>query len=92
MLPMRALGRAIAASADDRTGVVGICRSCDSHLEERPHLRDRVHRAVERALLDPSKYMCTLYDDHNTVMLAVALIGHPTYALDALSAVGWIAD
>ena len=86
---MRTLGRVVAGASGDQSGIIGICRRCAIELDRFPNQRDRMNRAVERAFDNPPPYFCTLFDDPNTAILAVGLIGHPAYATQALQAVGW---
>lgn len=95
-LPLMFLGRAIAATSDDgsRAGVIGICRRCASDEARLPaslHIK-RLQPAVDRAMADPVRYLCTPYDDIGAAALAVALLGHPDYATRTLQALGWISD
>jgi hypothetical protein len=91
-----AIGRAIAATSADgtRSGVIGICRLCtkdEARLPSSLHIK-RLQPAMERALADPVRYLCTPYDDIGAAVLAVALVGHPDYATRTLQALGWVPD
>jgi hypothetical protein len=91
---MRALGRVISATSEDGlySAVIGLCRRCaldDRKLPEQ--LRGRPH-AIERALSDPSKYLCTVYADPGAAQLALALLRHKEFSARALAALGWLGD
>ncbi len=91
-----AIGRAIAATSADgtRSGVIGICRRCtkdEARLPSSLHIK-RLQPAMDRALDDPERYLCTTYDDIGAAVLAVSLLAHPDYATRALQALGWIPD
>jgi hypothetical protein len=94
-LPITAIGRAIAATSSDgeRSGVIGICRRCTAEEAKLPAglLTKRLQPAADRALNDPGRYYCTIYD-RGAAILATALLGHPDYATRTLVALGWIPD
>lgn len=89
-----AVGRAIAATSGDgsRAGVIGICRRCtndEARLPASLHIK-RLQPAMDRALDDPGRYLCTLYNDIDTAVLAVSLLAHPDYATRTMQALGWL--
>jgi hypothetical protein len=93
-LPLRSLGRVITATSADGLyfAVIGLCRRCtlsDRNLPE--PLRGR-QAAIERALSDPGRYLCTLYADPGAARLAMALIGHKELSSRTLAALGWLGD
>ena len=91
-LPLRALGRIISATSEDGSysAVIGLCRRCVLDDRKLPDsLRGR-QRAIERALSDPSKYLCTMYADPGAVTLALALLRHKDFSARTLAAIGWL--
>lgn len=93
-LPVRKIGRAYACSTDDgnRIGVVAICNTCteaESKLPRATHAK-RMMPGLNRALLDPAPYFCTLYDDIGKAELAVGMLGHHEMSERALAALGWL--
>ena len=47
---------------------------------------------MDRALDDPDRFVCTIYDDIGAAVLAVSLMAHPDYTTRTLQALGWIPD
>ena len=47
------------------------------------------HSAVDRGLDDPGRYTVKLMPDHQLAEIAVAMLGHPKYAPETLTAMGW---
>ena len=93
-LPLRSLGRVITATSNDGlySAVVGLCRRCavsDRNLSA--PLRGK-QVAIERALSDPSKYLCTMYADPGAARLAMAMLGHQDLSSRTLAALGWLGD
>jgi hypothetical protein len=41
-------------------------------------------------LQNPDNYFCAIFADTGAARLAVALLGHPRYATEAMRALGWL--
>jgi hypothetical protein len=95
-LPVRVLGRIVSATSDDGQvhGVVGVCHPCaeaEKRLPKTARWR-RINRAVDKALADPAKYLCTTYDHPDQAILAHALAVNEEMQAEMLQALGWMAD
>lgn len=82
-----------SGSSNDRHthGVFAICARCTTEGHRLPAAiqSKRISRAGDRALAHPEKFLCTLFPNIGLARLAVALLGHPAYAQEALNALGW---
>lgn len=91
-----AIGQAIAASSNDRQahGVIAVCMRCANENRRLSVAiqRKRNHRAADRALDDPEKFLCAVLPDIGAARLAVGLLGHAAHAQEALNALGWGSD
>jgi hypothetical protein len=93
-LPLLKLGRVITATSNDGlySAVIGLCRRCTLSYRNHPKpLRDR-QAAIERALNEPGRYLCTIYADPGTARLAMAMLSHNELSSRTLAALGWIPD
>lgn len=86
------LGDSAAASTDDgRHAVVAICRRCAGTAARVPAntYRKLLDRAATRALADPDKYLLTFTPNAGAARLALGLLAHPAYVLQAINALRW---
>lgn len=74
-----------------QSAIVGVCASCEQALDQLPSTtrRKALDRAVDRAVADPGRHWCALYDDQGAADVACALLGVRELADDALQAIGW---
>ena len=79
------------ALQDGRSAIVGVCLQCEQALDRLPARtrRKALDRAVNRAVADPARHWCALYDDQGAADLSCALLGVRELADEALRALGW---
>ena len=79
------------ALQDGRSAIIGLCLQCEQALDRLPARtrRKALARAVDKAVGDPGRHWCALYDDQGAADVACALLGVRELADDALKALGW---
>lgn len=92
-LPARNVGLIIGASSDDRQvhGLVGICTRCTAAEAKLPKSTKwkRMNRSLDRALANPTKFLCKTFPDIGATHLAEAMLRHPEYGKALLVCLGW---
>ena len=75
-----------------QSAIVGLCASCEQAIARLPSTtrRKAIERAVNRAVADPGRHWCSVFEDRNAADLNCALLGVREVADEALQALGWI--
>lgn len=74
-----------------QSAIVGLCASCEQALDQLPSTtrRKALDRAVDRAVADPGRHWCSVFEDRDAADLSCALLGVEGMAGEALRALGW---
>jgi hypothetical protein len=86
--PVHELGRVIATTVDSHHAVVGVCQNCVNALERRNNNPAIWHAFLSRAVCDPRRYSAKILPDADVAAFAVALCGHPDWAVTTIIALG----
>lgn len=79
------------ALQDGRSSIVGMCLHCEKALDKLPTTtrRKALARAVDKAVGDPGRHWCSVFEDRDAADLSCALLGVRELADEALRALGW---
>lgn len=93
-LPVLILDRVVTgtSSCGQIHGVIGICLRCtraESRLPKAVRFK-RMNRALDRALADSSRYLCTVYPTLNAARLAHGMLLQQDLTLQVMKALGWL--
>ena len=74
-----------------QSAIVGLCASCEQAIARLPSTtrRKALTRAVDKAVGDPGRHWCSVFEDQGAADLSCALLGLHELAHEALQALGW---